>query len=75
MSTAPTTVRQFKARSLAGLRRANPGVPLTLDWDAARRVTFPTGLTGFTGWGRVVFADGTTNKFLATSDKYGTSVR
>ena len=75
MSTAPTTVRGFKADAVNGLRRANPGKGLRVEWEVARRVTYPTGLCGFHGEGRVVLADGSASPFLATADKYGIRVR
>jgi hypothetical protein len=74
-TTKLPTIRQFKATSLCALRNANAGVPLTMEWHEARRVTYPTGMKGLRGKGRVVFADGTYGRFTATLDDAGLMVR
>lgn len=71
----PATVAEFKERVVAGLRVANPGKGLRVEWEVARAVTYPSGLDGFVGEGRVVLADGSSSPFLATADKYGLQVR
>lgn len=46
----PKTVSQFRRQSEDGFRRANDAPDATFDWTfGPQRVTFPTGLQGFSG--------------------------
>jgi hypothetical protein len=51
----PTTAAQFKRAAEAAFRRANPDadtVGLVINWThGPKRVTFPTGLKGYSGVG------------------------
>lgn len=60
--TTESTLREFRSRSLRLFRKANPDARsgLVVSWEWSRRVTFPTGLKGFTG------------SFTATADGYRT---
>jgi hypothetical protein len=45
----PATPAAFRKAVEAGVRKSNPGAEIALSWQWSRRVTFPTGLKGFSG--------------------------
>lgn len=50
MSTRPTTPAEFKREAVARFKRVNPDArKVKFAWEFARPVTWPTGLTGWSG--------------------------
>jgi hypothetical protein len=73
--TTASTLREFRNRSERLFRNGNPDARsgLTIAWEWSRRVTFPTGLKGFTG-SFTATADGFRTKAVLASWAEGTGL-
>jgi hypothetical protein len=71
-----SSLSQFRARVARSVRRANPdATDLTITWKWSRRVTFPTGLKGFSGLIELSAPGYATRPMIATwADTIGLSV-
>lgn len=78
MNTYPTSPAQFRKQAEAGFRKANPdAADATFDWTfGPKRVTFPTGITGFSGVANVSATGFKTKVCVASATREtGLSVR
>lgn len=70
MQTYPKTPSQFRRQAEHGLRRVNPDETFEFEWQfGPKRVTWPTGLKGFTGHGLVTLSDGERRGFTASASR------
>jgi hypothetical protein len=69
MQKFPTTVAQFRRQAVQGFKRANPEAAdtLVITWEfGPEAVTFPTGITGFSGVA-IARADGFKTKTIVAT--------
>ena len=74
--TMSTRVDQFRRRAEAGIRSANPdALDLTIEWiEPARKVTWPTGVSGYSGRVQLVADGHEVRRMMARETPSGLSV-
>lgn len=66
----PASPSQFKRQCENGFRRVNDAPDATFVWKfGPKRCTFPTGITGFSGWGTVSAPGFKSKTFVASATR------